>query len=251
MSGAEKPSRRKPSATARLRRFWIAFAFVLILAAAGAYFAVTWPALYPHRIVVSGNRVVSQDQILNAAAIDPRRNLWLQNAHAIAARVEAIPFIDRVWLHRRLPADATIVVTERVPFAVVRGGGATFLVDRTLRVLAPERAQTKLPTIDATLQTAFVPGETIRDRNVRALGLDLQALAAAGIVDVRAVGFDRYGGLVATRRDGLRLLLGDDDDLPRKLALVGPIEKQTAGDRPLRAIDLRTPATPVIVYRTP
>jgi cell division septal protein FtsQ len=251
VSGAEKPSRRKPSATARFRRFWIAFAFVLILAAAGAYFAVTWPALYPHRILVIGNHVVGEDQILNAAAIDPQRNLWLQNSRAIAARVEAIPFIDRVWLHRRLPADATIVVTERVPFAVVHAGGAMFLVDRTLRVLTLVHTQTKLPTIDAKLRTAFVPGEAIRDRNVLALGADLQALAAAGIVDLRAVGFDRYGGLIATRRDGIQLLLGDDDDLPHKLALVGPIEKQTAGGRPLRAIDLRTPATPVIVYRTP
>lgn len=249
MSASHKPSRRKPSATARLRRFWFVFALVFVAIGVGVYFAAMWPVLYPHRIAVSGNRVVTAEQILAAAAIDPQRNLWLQNPRAVTTRVEAIPYVDGAWLHRRLPADATIVVTERVPLAFVRADGEAMIIDRTLRVLSVEAAPPSLPRIETHLVSSLDPGSTVASPAVRALVVDLLALRRAG-VDVRAIGFDRYGGLVATRADGVQILLGDDDDLPGKLTLLGPIEKQTAGGRPLRAIDLRTPATPVIVYRT-
>jgi cell division septal protein FtsQ len=245
-----KPSRRKKSTTAGLRRFWIAFAFVLALAGVGAYLAATWPALYPRRIVVAGNRVVPSDQILAAAAIDRRRNLWLQNSHAIAARVEAIPFVYRVWVHRRLPADATIVVTERVPYAVVRVAGATLLVDRALRVLAVDGPGNALPTIVSKLATVPDAGGYLRDASVRELADDLQALESAN-VDVREVALDRYGGLVATRPDGTDILLGDDDNLAQKIVLIAPIESQTASGRKVRTIDLREAGTPVVVYGTP
>ena len=47
---------------------------------------------------------------------------------------------------------------------------------------------------------------------------------------------------------GVQLLLGDDEDLTRKIALIGPILSQTAKKK-ITAIDLRAPATPVVVYR--
>ena len=51
-------------------------------------------------------------------------------------------------------------------------------------------------------------------------------------------------------RNGLRLLLGSEKDLAQKLALVDPILSQVVGkQRRVAAIDLRAPATPVIVYR--
>jgi len=53
---------------------------------------------------------------------------------------------------------------------------------------------------------------------------------------------------VAGTPRGVQLLLGDDEDLARKIALIGPILSQTAGRR-IAAIDLRAPGTPVVVYR--
>jgi hypothetical protein len=43
------------------------------------------------------------------------------------------------------------------------------------------------------------------------------------------------------------LKFGSDKDLPAKLALVEPI-RSSAGGRPLRAIDLRAPTTPVVEF---
>jgi hypothetical protein len=62
--------------------------------------------------------------------------------------------------------------------------------------------------------------------------------------------FDRFGGVVATLPDGVRLLLGSESDLNRKLTLAKAIRAQVVTQvRPVAAIDLRAPATPVLVYR--
>ena len=66
-------------------------------------------------------------------------------------------------------------------------------------------------------------------------------------IPVRIVRRDRFGGLQAVDTHGVLLEFGADADLPAKLALVEPI-RRSAGGRPLRAIDLRAPATPVIEF---
>jgi hypothetical protein len=61
---------------------------------------------------------------------------------------------------------------------------------------------------------------------------------------------DRYGGLVVTVHGGLRLMLGDQSDMERKLTLAGEILKQIVTRRGrVAAIDLRAPSAPVLVYR--
>jgi len=76
---------------------------------------------------------------------------------------------------------------------------------------------------------------------------DYERLTDAHVVVV-TLGYDRFGDLTAGTPRGVQLLLGDDEDLTRKIALIGPILSQTAGRR-IAAIDLRAPGTPVVVYR--
>jgi hypothetical protein len=73
-------------------------------------------------------------------------------------------------------------------------------------------------------------------------------MLAAHVAPV-ALRSDRFGGLVATMRDGVQVLFGNGADLARKLALVEPILAQVVhGSRRVTAIDLRAPDTPVVVY---
>ncbi len=75
------------------------------------------------------------------------------------------------------------------------------------------------------------------------------AMSAHAIVPAE-LAFDRFGGIVATLPDGPRLLLGSGSDLDKKLTLARAILSQVVThQRPVAAIDLRAPATPVLVYR--
>lgn len=225
------------------------FVLVAIAAAAGGYYAATWPGFYPKHVSVSGNRVVPSSQILARAAIDAHKNLWFQNAHAAAARIEAIPYVKTARVRRSLPASVRIVVSERVPFAVLQYGARRALVDHDLRVLEAQNAPVTLPAIVGKAAPMPADGVFVRDPDVERLRDDYDALAQAHVA-VRTVRYDKFGDLVATTRGGIALLLGDDADLAKKTPLIDPIISQvSATGKKLAAVDLRAPKTPVVVYK--
>ena len=88
MSRPRKPvARRKRSAAARLRPFWILLVLLIAVGGLGGYYAATWPGFRAHQIIVIGNRRVTAKAILHHAAINRRLNIWLQNMRAAADRV--------------------------------------------------------------------------------------------------------------------------------------------------------------------
>jgi cell division protein FtsQ len=243
-----KPRRRKKSAGARLRPFWILIVLVGIAAAVGGYYAATWPGFYPKSVTVSGNRVVPSALILSRAQIARQQNVWLQSARKASARIEAIPYVKTARIHRSLPATVRITVTERRPFAVLQGGGERAIVDHDLRVLQSEDAHTSLPVIE--IRSAIPQnGAFIRDRVALRLRDDYDTLAQAHVA-ARSLRYDKFGDLIATTRTGVSLLLGDDSDLSKKTPLIDPIISQvSATGKKLAALDLRAPKTPVVVYK--
>lgn len=250
MSSTKRPKRIKKSAGARLRPYWVLFLIVVIAAAVGGYYGATWPGFYPKHVAVSGNRVVPASQILARAQIAPRQNVWLQNAHQAAARIEAIPYVKTAQIHRSLPSNVRIVVTERRPFAVLQAGPQRAIVDRDLRVLQPDRASPLvLPVIEVKNIALPRAGAFVRDGAAARLRDDYIALEQAHVA-VRSLHYDKFGDLVAATPGGVSLLLGDDTDLAKKTPLIDPIISQvSANGKKLAAVDLRAPKTPVVVYK--
>ena len=241
--------RRRPGAAARLRPFWFLLAFVLAIVAFGAYWFATWPALDPHTIDVSGNQVVSKDSIVEAARIDVRRNIWLQNTGAMARRVMAIPYVDTASVHRAPPSTVRIMVTERAPFAVVRTPHGDLVVDRALRVLQRQNGASTLPSIVVSNVASYAPGAFLDEASLRTLRDDLEKLLDAH-VDIASLTYDRLGDVDGTLQDGVRVLFGDEDGFEKKIALVNPILAQVGRNRrPIAAIDVRAVGTPIVEYK--
>jgi cell division protein FtsQ len=242
--------RRKASTARRLRPFWILLLVIGIGAAALGAFVAAWPGFAPKRIEVTGNRIVPVSEIVARAAVSGRTNMWLQNTRAMTQRIEAIPYVAAVSVYRIPPATVLISVRERSPFAVVRSGDETAVVDRDLRVLQIDDEQPSLPVLVLKPGVPLAIGEFVRG-DAAVLRDDYDAMIAAHVVPLE-VTFDRYGGLVATVRGGVQILFGDDADFDKKLALVNPVLSQLARDRRrVAAVDLRAPSTPVLVFRKP
>jgi cell division protein FtsQ len=211
--------------------------------------AASWSGFDPGKISVSGNHRVTRDEIVTRARIAPHLSIWLQNTRAIATRIEGIPYIETARVHRVPPSSLRIVVAERVPFAVLLSESDGAIVDRNLRVLEPAYENLSLPVLAMESEMAFTPGEYVRAREATDLRDAYQAIASRGMVPSE-LAFDRFGGLVVTMRDGLRLLLGGENDLGKKLTLVDAILAQVVrGQRRVAAIDVRAPGAPVLVYR--
>jgi len=244
-----RPARRKAKSPANvLRPFWLLIGVLLAASAGAAYWAATWPGFWPKHVTVGGNRVVATAEILQRAAIAPDANVWLQNARAAADRVAAIPYVDQATVHRWLPANVRIDVTERRPFAVVRFADGDALVDRDLRVLESGAPQFDLPQLVLPRVSEPGAGAFLHARDAVRLRDDYLTLEAEHVA-ARMLRFDRFDELTALTPGGVVLMLGDDSDLQGKAALVQPILSQAAvRGRRIAAVDLRAPKTPVVRY---
>lgn len=242
-------ARRKASTARRLRPFRVLLVVVGVAAAGVGAFVVAWPGFAPERVDIAGNHVVPADEIAARAHVDAHVNMWLQNTGAMARRIAAIPYVAAASVHRIPPATVLISVRERVPFAVVRSGADDVLVDRDLRVLQPASDATTLPVFTLAPGTPLDAGSFLTQSSATALRDDYEAMIAAHVVPLELT-YDRFGGLVAIVRGGVRVLFGDDGDFDKKLALVNPVLSQLVRDRRrVEAVDLRAPSTPVLVYK--
>ncbi len=250
MSGSYLKSKRvKRSAAARIRPFWIIIALAGVLSVAAGAFLAMWSGFDARQVAVTGNRRVPSSEILRVADIPQNRSIWLDDTKAIAARIRAIPLIGTVSIRRLPPASLTIAVTERVPFATLTSEGQTVVVDRALRVLSPATGNEQLPSFVLSLHRSLTPGTFVSTRDALVLR-DVYATMVSDGLTPTALTLDRYGDVVASISGGPRLLLGEPNDLGRKVRLIDAILAQVVRRQlSVSAVDVRAPATPVVVYR--
>lgn len=250
MSGSYSKSKRvKPSATARIRPFWIMILFAGLLSVAAGAFLTMWSGFDPSQVAVTGNRRVPSSEILRVADIPRNQSIWLDDTRAIAARIRAIPFVGTVSIHRLPPASFTIAVSERVPFATLTSDGQSAVVDRALRVLSPAPGGDPLPSFVLSLHRSLTPGAFVTAREAVILRDVYTTMLSNGLTPA-TLSFDPYGDVIATIAGGPRLLLGEPNDLGRKVRLINAILAQVVRRQlSVSAVDVRAPSTPVVVYR--
>ncbi len=213
------------------------------------YLLMSWPGFAPKHVRVIGNHIVSAQEILERARINPRANVWLQNTGAVARRIEAIPYVLTAHVHRRLPAGVTIVVTERHPFAVVQSGEEVATVDRSLRVLETGASDAALPVLVVARGMDLTAGQFLRAPSAFALRAAVLSLRAHGVSVQRVV--DDRGDVDATLPGGIFVLLGDETNVANAVPLVEPILTRFALlGRFVGTLDLRSPTTPVVTERS-
>jgi hypothetical protein len=241
--------RRKRSLVTRLRIMWVFIVAIAGATAYGAYTLITLPALRVQSVDVQiEGLAVKKSEVLQAANIDRSRNTWLLDTNGMERRIEAIPYVDAASVRRIPPAQLAIAVTEREPEACVRSGSRVVTIDRERRVL--ENGCARPSALQIVLHGAALgaPGSVANPPTLAALLADGRVLRDAG-VDTRSIGQDAYGQLVAIDTRGIQLLFGSDTDVAVKARLVGPVLGAAGRGRPIRAVDLRAPATPTVQFR--
>jgi len=242
--------RTKPSLAGRVRTFWV----VALLGLCGAVVLAVAVAEAPQLRVRSVNASVpaggpvTRSAVIAAANIDPDANLWLLDTGAIRRRLEALPYVGAAAVHRaQFPRPAvTLEVSLRRPTGCVKSASGTVTIDATARVLQAGCVSGALPLVDIGAGAAAAPGAILAAPDIDHLLADAKTISDQ--IPVRIVRRDRFGGLEAVDTTGVTLKFGSDADLTAKLALVEPIRQSAGRGRPLRAIDLRAPATPVVEF---
>jgi cell division protein FtsQ len=219
------------------------------------------PRLALGSIDVSGARSTSISEILRAAALPGGSNIWLLDTTGAEGRIEALPWIATASVRRTWPNNVSILVTERVPVGrlLLPGGGSSeepapqvALIDASMRVLAIGESvgiAADLPLFRIVPQPyALQPGAT--------LGGDDAAHAYDAMVELRALGLrisevdlKPSTGVTVTCDGGLRVILGGDDDLAKKVSLLKAIAPKISAPEDVVYVDLRSVRAPTVLYR--
>jgi cell division protein FtsQ len=81
-----------------------------------------------HEVEISGNSLVSREEILRALGISDQHSLLSFNVEGAAASLLALPYVARAEVRRALPDRLVVEVVERKPLALL-ALGPLYLVD--------------------------------------------------------------------------------------------------------------------------
>jgi hypothetical protein len=248
----KRACRTRPAS--RLRAFWLIGVFFFALLGIGAYKAALWPGFHLAHIDVSGEHLVTREEIIHRAAFDGDVNIWLQNVRAAERRIASIPYVASARAHRRLPASVWIEITERRPDGCVQAkSGERFTVDADGRVLELDCGRIDAPLYRVQdVRESVEPGTFLRSRPLARLQADAHALERLDPGAFLVFTLDGFDQFEATMRMGIIVRFGDDAELANKARLVKPILAAVAGRAgEIKAVDVRALAAPIVEYRQP
>ncbi|HAL56717.1 MAG TPA: hypothetical protein DCP63_09630 [Bacteroidetes bacterium] len=160
----------------------LGFAGLLVLALALVVSANFWKSgLKVRRLTIEGNRIVETAEIMQLVKIE--KNVQLQKVDLMEVRKDILShhFIKEAVVERDLPATLKIVITERIPMAIVNGTEILYLDEDG--VVLPHSVSKEL--FDLPILTGIAgdlplsAGSTLRNADVQEA---LQILAAAKLV---------------------------------------------------------------------
>jgi cell division septal protein FtsQ len=199
----------------------LAAGFALVGVAAGAYVAArTTSAFAVTQIEVRGAPPAVTRPV--RAALEPLlgRSLLDVRGGAVEARAEAIPFVAAASVDRAFPHTLVVHVRPEQPIAVLRRGAESWLLSARGRVLRPlaRGSLRRFARIWIAPTTGVALGERVSDaRAARALRILVPLVRGRFPARVRTVRVD--GELTVVLATGLELRLGDETELPLKIAV--------------------------------
>lgn len=208
----------------------VILALLGLLAAAGLYAFLQSPFFALADVRVEGWRTVPPEEVVALSGVRYGDNLLRVDMPKAAAAVERHPRIERAAVRRRLPGTLVIGVVEYEPLllAVSDEDAAALAYDGT-RIPVTEEEAARLPVFYG--EPDAVPPELLRVAGL--LPPDIHR---------RVLVMEAEGGLVLRTRTGETVLLGDGENLSRKLGIAVDLLRQ---DR-YAVIDVRFPASPAV-----
>ena len=219
----------------------------------------TRPFLLRH-LKVTGLHQMTVSEVVADLALPRVVYTWQLRSWVLQRRLRRDPLIAGVKVRVRWPDALTITVSERVPAALVVGGGQAWEVDasgRLLRVLSdPGNAlavhaaglPSRLPVVEGARLSRPLPGGAAQGTGVAAALGVARSLGGAYGKQIAAVTVSKSGSVGVRTTGGIAVNYGSGRQPHRKTQMLLGILRAVAlqpGVK-LAAIDLRALATPAV-----
>jgi cell division protein FtsQ len=206
-------------------------AFALIALAAGGYAAArTTAAFAVTTIEVRGAPPAVAAQVRSALAPLLGRTLVTLKPADVENRLSPIPDVAAATYDRAFPHTLVVEVEAERPLAVLRQGADSWLLSARGRVLRrlPRGARPRLARVWIDRAVDVAVGESVA-HPIAARALRVLARVAAQRLPTRVRTVRADGELVLVLASGLELRLGDETELPLKLAVAAEILRPLDG----------------------
>jgi cell division protein FtsQ len=212
----------------------------LVLAVASAVWAVELSTIFTAKqIQVDGNRQVTNEQILQAAAVPSDVPLLRLPLSAIAARVETLDAVSTATVRRDWPDGVQITVTERKPVAQVALTDGYGLIGSDGQLFRTEQHPARsLPSIDDSWPASVddvlgqsggaLPQVSDAEPSVNGAFVVAESLTHAVRVQVATIDASDAEGVTLTLRNGDTVEWGSTTDGRRKSQVLALLVKHPA-----------------------
>ncbi len=147
-SEAWRFNRRQWTRRLRAARPWLLIALAVGVLAVAGWGVFVSSVLATERVDVAGTSIVSDTEVRQAAEVPAGTPLARVDLGGVRARIEKLPAVASVSVHRSWPHTLEITVTERTPLAAVALHGRWYAMDRAGVVFRPTPTRdTSLPIV--------------------------------------------------------------------------------------------------------
>jgi hypothetical protein len=203
---------------------------------------------------VQGNVLLSRAEVENVAAVSGVNVFWVDRGQ-VAARVRALPLVQRAEITATLPDTVVISIVERQPAAFWVSGDRSYLVDREGVILKPVDVETQqaracagqpcdprlapLPTVAQLDGQPLTDGDRV-DASALATSARLATLLPVVGVEPLAFEWSRDFGLEVPTRDGWRARFDNASDVEQQVASLRSVRDEIARTKAsVQLIDVR------------
>jgi len=199
-------------------------------ASAALYDLASSPIFQVSHVSVSGNRLLTDDEIEAVASAGGLNLFWVRRAE-FRRRLRLLPPVESADISLELPDRLHVKVREREPAAIWQAGDTPFLVDHSGLVLAARPPEQPLSIIRDMTNQPLMPGSRVDADAVHSVA-SLDALLTRAIgPQARRYEFTAESGLNVVQPNGPRLVLGNGDDLEWKVSAIQSILRYLESSR--------------------
>lgn len=231
---------------------WLFLIFCCLLAAYfflhSAFFSVT-------KLEVKGNKALAAETVIGQSGLVTGVNIFKADTRTAVEKIVLNPMIKNVEIKRIIPSTLRIIVTERVPVALVVGQDGFIMVDSEAYYLkrVNDLQGLQLPLVSGVpVSSADRPGVGMNPPGLLA-ALDLIKLMDKTFFDnVAEIKAASPHSLSLKTLQGVEVLFGEPVDLERKMHVIQELlikNGEVINSQTVEYIDLRYNTAPVIKPR--
>lgn len=216
---------------------------------------LTTPLLAVRRVKVTGTAGLlpqEADAILRAAMLPTGTNWLLAPVGKMEGKLRALGTVRDAKIARHFPNEVQAQVALRQPCALAQIGAVRYEVDADavpIRV-ARSGSETNYPTIVLARPQSVRPGRTLDDAALRTSLAIVQQWQASASARIAKIEVDRNDNLCLNMQDGMKVVLGQADELSAQLTMLQRIyAREPDVAHCLLAINLSSPAWPACTPR--